>query len=83
MLKGFMLERSLLTFLLLFYLLPVGFSHAFEAKGQDCSKCHTLANDEAKDLLKGIFRDIKILDIKLSPVKAFWEVFLEWGVERD
>lgn len=79
MLKGVMLKRSLLTFLLLFYLLPSGFSHAFEAKGQDCAKCHTLGNDEARDLLKGIIPDIKIVDIRISPVNAFWEVFSESG----
>jgi thiol:disulfide interchange protein DsbC len=67
------------TFLLIFFLLPIGSAYGFEAKGQDCAKCHTLGNDEAKDLLKGIFPDIKIVDIRISPVRAFWEVFSESG----
>ena len=67
----------LLALLLVFFSFPPGVSYSFETKGQDCSKCHTLSNDEAKDLLKGIFPDVKILDIRLSPVKSFWEVFSE------
>lgn len=76
MLKGAMIKSLLLAFLL-FCLLPPGVSYSFETRGQDCSKCHTLSNDEAKDLLKGLFPDVKILEIKLSPVKALWEVFSE------
>jgi thiol:disulfide interchange protein DsbC len=79
MLKRTMLKRLLVTFLLIFSLLPIGSAYSFEAKGQDCVKCHTLGNDEARDLLKGIFPDIKIVDIRVSPVKAFWEVFSESG----
>jgi thiol:disulfide interchange protein DsbC len=67
------------TFLLIFSLLPIGSAYGFEAKGQDCAKCHTLGNDEAKDLLKGIFPEIKIVDIRISPAKAFWEVLSESG----
>jgi thiol:disulfide interchange protein DsbC len=77
MLKGAMLKPLLLAFLLVFCLLTPGVSYSFETRGQDCSKCHTLSNDEAKDILKGLFPDVKILDIKLSPVRAFWEVFSE------
>lgn len=67
------------TFLLLFSLLPMGSAYSFEAQGQDCTKCHTLGNEEARDLLKGIFPDIKIVDIKVSPAKALWEIFSESG----
>jgi thiol:disulfide interchange protein DsbC len=79
MLKRDMLKLLLVTFLLIFSLLPMGSAYSFEAKGQDCTKCHTLGNDEARDLLKGIFPEIKIVDIRISPVKAFWEVFSESG----
>jgi len=67
-----MSKRSLFIFLLLFSLLPSGLAHSFETKGQDCSKCHTLGSDEARDLLKGIFPDVKIIDRRISPVKAGW-----------
>ena len=75
--------KKLFPFLfVLFWLIPSGDSHGFESRGQDCSKCHTLTNDEARELLKGIFPDIKILDIKASPAKGFWEVFSEAGKKK-
>ena len=77
-----MSKRSLFIFLLLFSLLPLGWAHGFETKGQDCAKCHTLGNDEARDLLKGIFQNPKIIEIRISPVKAVWEVFLESGGKK-
>jgi thiol:disulfide interchange protein DsbC len=53
--------------------------YGFEARGQDCSKCHTLGRDEAKDLLKNIIPGVIIFDIRLSPAKGFWEVSVESG----
>lgn len=82
MLKRVMSKRSLFIFLLLLPLLPLGSAHSFETKGQDCAKCHTLGNDEARDLLKGILQDPKIIEIRISPVKAVWEVFLESGGKK-
>ena len=72
-----MLRRFLINCLLLFCLLPTGYSYGFETKGQECSKCHTLNRDEAKDLLKNVIPDVVILDVRLSPVKGVWEVDLE------
>jgi thiol:disulfide interchange protein DsbC len=77
MLKRVMFKRSLFIFLLVLFLLPLGSAHPFETKGQDCAKCHTLGNDEARELLKGIIPDAKIMEIRISPVKAVWEIFLE------
>jgi thiol:disulfide interchange protein DsbC len=82
MLKRVMSKRSLSIFLLLFSLLPLGSAHSFETKGQDCAKCHTLGSDEARDLLKGIAPNVKIINIRISPVKAVWEVFLELGGQK-
>ena len=59
--------------------LPVNPSLGFEAKGQDCSKCHTLNNEEATNLLKNLFPNLKVLEIHSGPVKGLWEVFLESG----
>src|SRR3989304_1287478 len=67
----------LVSFLLLFTLLPTGYSFGFEAKGQECFKCHTLSKEEAKDLLKDAISNVVILDIRLSPAKGFWEVYIE------
>ena len=72
-----MLLRLVVNCLLLFCFLPMSYSYGFETKGQDCSKCHTLNKDEAKDLLKNVIPDVVILDVRLSPVKGVWEVDLE------
>jgi thiol:disulfide interchange protein DsbC len=77
MLKKSTLLRLLVNCLLFFCLLPIGYSYGFETRGQECSKCHTLNGDEAWDLLINIIPDVVILDVRLSPVKGFWEVYLE------
>jgi thiol:disulfide interchange protein DsbC len=77
MLGRSMLLRLIASCLLLFCLLPTGYSYGFEARGQECSKCHTLNKEEAQDLLRNIVPDVVILDVRLSPVKAVWEVDLE------
>jgi thiol:disulfide interchange protein DsbC len=64
---------------LLFSVLFTGPSHGFETRGQDCSKCHTLTRDEAKDVIKTMAPDIKVLEVRFSPSKALWEVFSESG----
>ena len=56
--------------------------YGFEARGQECSKCHTLSRDEAKDLLKNVIPGVIIFDIRLSPAKGFWEVHIESGGRR-
>jgi len=77
-----MVKKLLLVFSVLFCLISIDYSHGFEKKGQDCSKCHTLSNNEARDLLKDILPDVKIFEIRLSPSKGFWEVFLESGGKK-
>ena len=72
-----MLLRLFVNCLLFFCLVPVGYSYAFETRGQECSKCHTLNKEEAKDLLKNTIPDVRVLDVRPSPVKGFWEVDLE------
>ncbi len=65
--------------LIIVSLLFSALSFGFEQKGQDCSKCHTLTKDQARDLLKDMIPNPKILDINPSPAKGFWEVYLESG----
>jgi thiol:disulfide interchange protein DsbC len=58
-------------------------AYAF-AKGaeQECIKCHTLSSDQARDVLKELIPDIKILDVKQGPIKGFWEVDMESGGKK-
>jgi thiol:disulfide interchange protein DsbC len=52
---------------------------AFETKGQDCQKCHTLNNDEASALLQIFDPNIKVVSVRESSAKGFWEVAFDAG----
>jgi len=56
-----------------------GHSYGFETRGQDCAKCHTLSNDEARNLFKDVIPNMKIFEIGMSPTKGLWEIFFESG----
>ena len=74
------MPRFVVLILLLFFSFSPSFG--FETKGEDCSRCHTLKSEEAQELLKDI-PNIKILDVYPSPVKGFWEVYLESAGRKD
>src|SRR5512135_1260517 len=57
-------------------------SHGFSNKGENCSKCHTLKKEEAAALLKDIIPNVKILDIKMTPLKSLWEIDIESGNKK-
>ncbi len=81
-----MLDKNMLKMLIVIPLTllcfsPISISFGFETKGQECSRCHTLNSAEARELLKDI-PNIKILDVHASPVKSFWEVYLESGGKK-
>jgi thiol:disulfide interchange protein DsbC len=71
-----MLLRLFVSLILVSFL-PMVYSYAFETRGQECSKCHMLNKEEARDLLKNTIPDVRVLDVRPSPVKGFWEVYLE------
>lgn len=78
------MKRILFSFVLLFSLSTVSSSsYAFSSKGQDCSKCHKLNNDEAAALLTGFGQNIKVLGIRTSPFKAVWEVDIEADGKKE
>ena len=70
-------KRVVLSLLFFLFLLPAGRSLSFENLGQDCTKCHTLSRDEAENLLKPLAPDMKVIQLKTSPLKAMWEIFYE------
>ena len=77
-----MLKKPLIALTVLFVLCVPVYSHAFEARGEDCSKCHTLNPAEARELIKNIFPDIQVLEIRVSPFKGLWEIYSESGGQR-
>lgn len=54
-------------------------AYAFAQGEQECIKCHTLSAEQAKDVLKEVLPDIKILDIQRGPVNGLWEIGMESG----
>jgi len=58
-------------------LMPISFSSGFSDKVQDCSKCHGLKEDEALTLLKNFAPNLKIMEIRTSPIPGMWEVDIE------
>ena len=58
-------------------LMPISFSSGFSDKVQDCSKCHGLKEDEALTLLKNFAPNLKIIEIRTSPIPGMWEVDIE------
>lgn len=60
-------------------LLPASYSHGFTAKGQDCSKCHTLNKDEALTLFKDLIPNATIIAVSASPIAGLWEVDVDAG----
>ncbi|MBI5102444.1 MAG: hypothetical protein HZB33_11495 [Nitrospirae bacterium] len=55
---------------------------AFSPGEQDCSKCHTLSVDQARDVLKDIIPDVKVLDVQKGPISGIWEVSMESGSKK-
>ncbi len=74
----------LLSAVVLASLINQGNAHAF-AKGaeQECIKCHTINSEQAKEVLKGLAPDVKILQIQAGPVNGFWEVGIESGGRKN
>lgn len=76
------MNKTLFFLLAAFMLYPLSYAHGFSNMGENCSKCHTLAKDEATEILKNLNPDLKVLDIKSSPVKAMWEVTISAGGQK-
>ncbi|MEW6002955.1 MAG: disulfide isomerase DsbC N-terminal domain-containing protein [Nitrospirota bacterium] len=75
------MRKILFLIAVAFLLLPV-YAFGFSEKGQDCSKCHALTNEEASTLLKDFLPNPKILEIRPSPIKDLWEVDVEAGGKK-
>jgi thiol:disulfide interchange protein DsbC len=52
-------------------------SFSFGGCEPECQKCHTLNNDEAKELLKDLIPDLKVIEVRIAPAKGLWEIAVE------
>jgi len=57
-----------------------GRTYAFDQGGcnGDCNKCHSINKEEAGEIIKKLkVPDVKVLDVKMSPIKGLWEVSID------
>jgi thiol:disulfide interchange protein DsbC len=72
------LNVLLITLVISFaFFLSAGNVSAFDSCDQNCSKCHTLTADQAKDVLAKLIPDVKVLEVGNGPIKGLWEVGME------
>ena len=71
------MRKTVFLIAMMCLLVPTSYTYAFSPSSQDCAKCHTLTKDEASTLLKDLIPNLKILDVRVSPLKALWEVDLQ------
>jgi thiol:disulfide interchange protein DsbC len=48
-----------------------------EKDNSEVVKCDTITREEALNIVKNAFPDVKVLEVRLAPVKGLWEVVLE------
>ncbi|MDA8085005.1 MAG: DsbC family protein [Nitrospiraceae bacterium] len=78
------MKKLLLSAITIALAITVSHHQAFAfAKGeQDCAKCHTLNAEQARDVLKAIIPDVKILGVKNGPINGLWEIAVEAGNKK-
>ncbi|MGC2064194.1 MAG: DsbC family protein [Thermodesulfovibrionales bacterium] len=78
------MKKLIITTLTIGLAVTAGYQNASAyAKGeQDCTKCHTMNADQAKDVLKEIIPDVKVIEVKNGPINGLWEVSMESGSKK-
>lgn len=76
------MRKTLFLLLVAVFVLPVSYSYGFSSKGEDCSKCHTLSQGDAVELLKDFIPNVKVLEVLAGPFKGIWEVDIESGGKK-
>jgi thiol:disulfide interchange protein DsbC len=69
--------KSVFVMTAVLLLFTVSLSYGFSSKGENCAKCHTLNKAEAAALLKAINPMIKVIDVRMTPMKSMWEIDIE------
>jgi len=73
------MRKIILLIVMTSFLLLLGheMAYAFAPGDQDCTKCHALNAEQAKEVLKELIPDIKILGVQNGPINGLWEVSFE------
>jgi len=74
--------KKLFVALLLVVLFPI-LAQAFPPdKSGNCLDCHKLDKKEAEEIIKRLVPGARVTDVKLAPVKAFWQIEAEQDGKR-
>ncbi|NWF51911.1 MAG: DsbC family protein [Nitrospirae bacterium] len=73
------MKKVLLFAVLIFLLLPVLCSLGLEEKSKNTSDSSILSSDEALSLLSNLDPNIKVIEVRKSPVENLWEVDIQTG----
>jgi|Deesub1362B_J571_1020462.scaffolds.fasta_scaffold00152_9 thiol:disulfide interchange protein DsbC len=73
------MRKEFVFLLILLWGVLVFQTNAFSFGGcePDCQKCHTLSSEEARDLLKELIPDLKVIGVRIAPAKGLWEIAVE------
>jgi len=77
-----MRRTNIITTAIAFILLLSGISFGYAKNDQDCSKCHTLSNDQAKNILDDLVPNIKVLHVVQAQITGMWEVGADIGGKK-
>jgi len=66
-----------IAFISVAFFLSPRISSAFDKCDKNCSKCHTLTAQQAKDVLVKLVPDVKVLEVAKGPINGLWEVGME------
>jgi len=54
-----------------------GILYAFSQGNQDCAKCHSLNNEQARTLLNALIPKVKVIYVQPSPMAGVWEIGID------
>jgi len=77
------MKKMLFPMLIIFLLVPLLYSYSFSETDKERSESLNLTVDEASALLRELDPNIKILEVRKSPVGGLWEVALESGNRKS
>ena len=73
---------SLIAVLLSMMPLAAGAFPGKDPKGGDCTKCHKLEKKDAEEMLKKFVPNGNVGEVKMAPVKGFWQIDFLAGQQR-
>jgi len=76
----FSMRKSWIYVILLFLVLSFpGNASPFAKSDQDCSTCHTLNAEQARNILNDLIPNVKVILVQPAPITGLWEIGIDMG----